>query len=332
MCEEFFDLILPQAGHRCIASVSNNKWRHSFLLDNEHAARKANALEALGECNVYFSCASYDDPSRGRKGHNVRSVKSFWLDLDTNEYKFAGDAAYIDKQDALNSLARFCCELGLISTTVVSSGFGIHAYWSMNEDMAPALWSETARALRRACDKWGLKVDHSRTTDIASILRVPGTNNRKDPNNPQPVKLMHLASAFNYFDFRQKLDAYLGAVELQSGPQPNYEGIGSNTQLLGTFPPSDARLIADQCAVIGHIRDTAGNVPEPLWFAGLGVLVHTVQGDDVCHEFSRGHPGYDFAETQAKIDRLKSYGPTLCDRLEILAAGLCDGCPHKENS
>lgn len=332
MCEDFFDLVLPKAGHRCIASQSNGKWLHAYRPENEGAAERAKALEVAGHSNVYFACASYDDPARGRKGHNVESVRSFWLDLDTNEFKIHGETAYAGKQDALEALARFCCELDISAITVVSSGFGIHVYWSMTDDMTPTLWSETAHVLRRACNKWGLKVDHSRTTDIASILRVPGTTNRKDPENPQPVQLLDLGSPISFADFRLKLDAYVRASDPFSSSQAFYEGVGGNTQLVAAYPPSDAHLIAERCAVMRHIRDTAGNVSEPLWFAGLGVLVHTVESDAACHDWSRGHPDYDFVKTQAKIERAKTFGPTLCERFEILSDGLCDGCPHKASA
>lgn len=330
MCKEFFDLILPRTGSRCITSQSNGKWLHAYRLENESAAERAMALDVAEQGNVYFACASYVDPSRGRKGDNVDAVRSFWLDVDTNEFRIHGDAAYDKKQDALVALANFCCELDLPDVTVVSSGYGIHVYWSMTNDMTPAIWSETARVLKQACNKWGLKVDHSRTTDVASILRVPGTANRKDPERSRPVKLLGFGSPISLAEFRRKLDAYVGVSDPENPPPAFYDGMNGNTQLLAAYPPSDAHLIAEKCTAIGHIRETKGNVPEPLWFAGLGVLVHTEQGDDICHEWSQGHAEYDFAKTQAKIDRLKRVGPTMCERMAIHSNGLCDGCPYRE--
>ena len=96
------------------------------------------------------------------------------------------------------------------------------------------------------------------------------------------------------------------------------------------YRPSDAFRLAEHCAVIRHVRDTGGNVSEPLWHAVLGVLVHTIQSDAICHDWSRGHPDYNEAETQAKIDRLRAYGPTTCVRLCSLSDGLCRGCSYRE--
>lgn len=330
--EDFFNLVLPQEGHRCVASETNGKWQHAYHPENGGAAEQVRAREVSGQNNVFFGCASYETPSGGRKGQNVQAVRSFWLDLDTNEFKIRGDAAYTGKQDALGALAVFCCDLGIRDVTVVSSGFGVHAYWSMDDDMSPIQWSETAHLLKRACDKWGLKVDHSRTTDIASLMRVPGTTNRKDPENHQPAKLLDLGKPVSLADFRHKIGSYVAGPILPSSAQAFSKEIGSNTQLITTYPPSDAHLIAEGCAVIRHIRDTAGYISEPLWFAGLGVLVHTEQGDDICHKWSQGHPEYDFAQTQAKIEHARAFPPTLCERLEALSDGLCSGCPFKDGA
>lgn len=188
MTKDFFDLILPSLGHRCIIHIHDGRKDHTFLSDNEHAAAKAAALDATEEGDVYFGCASFRETG-SRKGINAQAARSFWLDIDTAEFKGEGRAPYANRHVALSELERFCFELALPNPIIVSSGYGLHAYWPMATDLTPDEWKATARLLKSACDKWGLKVDHTRTCDIASILRVPGTHNRKDPANPQEVKL-----------------------------------------------------------------------------------------------------------------------------------------------
>ena len=185
----FLDLVLPGEGLRCIVHFHEGRKVHSFHTDNEGAATKAAALDALGDGDVYFGCATFRDPG-SRKGINAQTAKSMWLDLDTAEFKGEGIAPYSNRQVALSELERFGFELALPTPIVVSSGYGLHVYWPMDSALAPDEWRETARALKRVCDKWGLKADHSRTTDIASILRVPGTHNRKNPTAPQRVKML----------------------------------------------------------------------------------------------------------------------------------------------
>ena len=187
-----------------------------------------------------------------------------------------------------------------------------------------------AHLLKRATLKAGLKIDPSRTTDIASVLRVPGTANRKDPGKPRPVRLLYMGAPNDYAHFVATLSVYAGVEAAPAMEMPGGFAAGTNPTVSQDYPPSDAHRIAERCAVIRHIRDTRGHVSEPLWYAALGVLVHTIQSDAVCHDWSRGHPDYIVGETQAKIDRVKAYGPSTCARLDDLSNGLCDGCPHKE--
>ena len=319
----FLDRHLPHTGHRCIAHHCGTKFCPTFHADNRLAAAKAVTLDANERGEVYFGCAAYVDPSAGRKGHNVVAVRSFWLDIDTRESK--PDAPYADKEEAKVALAKFCCDADLAVPTLVDSGNGLHVYWPMDEDVTPNEWRRTANLLKWATLKAGLKVDPSRTTDIASVLRVPGTGNRKVPGKPRPVRLLYLGVPTSYAQLQASLLLYSGA-EARSGRLSNTRMISPN------FRPADAIRIAEHCAVIRHIRDTRGNVSEPLWHGALGVLVHTIQSDAVCHDWSRGHPKYNEAETQAKIDRLRSIGPTTCVRLCSLSGGLCRGCTYGEGA
>lgn len=96
------------------------------------------------------------------------------------------------------------------------------------------------------------------------------------------------------------------------------------------FPPSDAEQVADRCAIIGAMRNSKGqHQGEEEWRACLGVLRHTVQGEALCHEWSKGHPDYSRAQTQAKLDRLSAYGPTLCETLEACQPQACAACAFR---
>ena len=187
--KDFLDLVLPGVGLRCIVHIHDGWKDHTFHPDNEQAATKAAELDSTGNGDVYFGCATFRNPG-SRKGINAEAAQSIWLDLDTAEFKGEGNAPYANRQVALSELERFCFELALPTPVVVSSGYGLHVYWPMDAALAPDQWRETAHALKRVCGKWGLKADHSRTTDIASMLRVPGTQNRKNPAAPQRVKVL----------------------------------------------------------------------------------------------------------------------------------------------
>lgn len=104
----------------------------------------------------------------------------------------------------------------------------------------------------------------------------------------------------------------------------------SSLMLALDFPPSNADLVADQCNIIGEMRATAGqHQTEPEWRACLGVLLHTTQGEAVCHQWSQGHTGYSSAETNRKLDGLERFGPTTCDILGLYRPNACRVCPHR---
>ena len=110
----------------------------------------------------------------------------------------------------------------------------------------------------------------------------------------------------------------------------NAENDNSNLMLAQSYAPSDAELLAERCAIIGEMRNTRGrNQSEPEWRACLGVLLHTTQGASICHNWSQGHPGYSSAETNAKLDGLRPFGPTTCETLGLYRPAACQGCKHQ---
>ena len=92
--------------------------------------------------------------------------------------------------------------------------------------------------------------------------------------------------------------------------------------------PSDAATIADQCRQLGAMRDTLGQMPEPVWHACLGVLAHTMD-DSLAHEWSQETSVTIHEQTQEKLDRQRAIGPTTCARFEALNPQGCQGCPHQ---
>lgn len=173
---DFFSLVLPTEGLRCVATPDRGGFggfAHQFFDDNAEAARATLALDARGTAPVYFGCATYLT-SDNRTGANVAKVRSFWMDLDCGPEK-----PYITKRDGYRALMAFTEHLALPVPYVVMSGRGLHVYWPMDADMTPDEWRPTAFALKAATIDLKLRVDQSRTGDIATVLRAIGTHHRK---------------------------------------------------------------------------------------------------------------------------------------------------------
>ncbi len=118
------------------------------------------------------------------------SANAFWLDLDCGEAKADSGKGYSHIAAAHVAVTAFLESTKLpVPTHVVNSGGGLHVYWVFDKPLQRDEWQVTAGKLKALTHALGLLADDSRTSDIASVLRVPGTLNFKyDP--PRPVALL----------------------------------------------------------------------------------------------------------------------------------------------
>lgn len=133
--------------------------------------------------DLYFGVC----PRRIKSGKEeyIYNITSLWVDLDS-------DTGFT-KEQGLSRLQGF----KLKSSIVVDSGNGLHAYWLLK---TPELVNPDTKGILRGLARI-LGADHC--FDLPRILRVPGTKNYKDPNNPKKVKIIvfepELRYSFNEF-------------------------------------------------------------------------------------------------------------------------------------
>lgn len=342
----FLSKVLPTQGHYFIAVVRPEGGFTHFCVDSIAEASALARKFDLEGATVYHACASYRssfvetvarDPQTGeevrkrrqRVQENVAFLKSFWLDIDVG----ADDAQkYPTVKDAIIfGLAEFLKQTSLPIPMVVLSGGGLHCYWTLDKDITPELWCPTARALKLLVTRCGFKADPSRTADHASVLRPVGTHNRKG-GLIRPVGLFYDKPPVSFESFRESVYAACRdkGVDLadQSSPDIN-AGAGFVGDTSTTYPPSYGENIARECNQVRQMRDTRGNVSEPVWYGVIQILDKTVEGEKLIHEWSKGHPNYTPDETNRKISQVKPFGPTSCATMEARNPEGCMGCPHK---
>ena len=116
-----------------------------------------------------------------------------WADIDYGTIGHAKPAFYATKQDALDGLKRVSDELGAKPTFIVDSGGGLHAWWALQEPASDTEWREAIDRLNHAVN------GDVCATDLARILRVPGTKNYKvDP--PRAVRLLEVSECWTEID------------------------------------------------------------------------------------------------------------------------------------
>jgi hypothetical protein len=104
-------------------------------------------------------------------------------------------------------------------------------------------WQPHARQLKDLTKVCGFQADDSRTADIASVLRVPGTLNHKY-TPPRPVSLEYASDAF--IERSVMLDAIAGAHTKLCGTKPTSHPIlaGTTTASADVYVPPDLVKLA----------------------------------------------------------------------------------------
>lgn len=334
--QEFYTRILPSVGVYFLASPMPPPYtgfKHYAYTTIPDLVEGTRALVAAGQ-TVFHACASYSEPfiettdavtgkikRAYRKHSNVRAISSFWVDLDCGEGK-----PYATQNEAAQALIEFLKESGLPNPIIISSGNGLHLYWPYESNLLPNQWGKVASLLKQTMLAYGLHPDPERTADPSSILRPVGALHRK--GTPKPVVCLRDAPSVNLNNFVTLLVAAAKRKGVKN-KAPRQPTKSLNADLTVQQEPSSAILIAGKCQQIADIRNTQGNVPEPLWYAGIGVLRFCEEGPELIHEWSQGYSGYSAAETDEKIQHHidSGVGPTTCAKFDSTNPGVCANCP-----
>ncbi|MHB8388022.1 MAG: DUF927 domain-containing protein [Acidobacteriaceae bacterium] len=339
---EFFRRILPATGLYVVARLLGKGFRHQVCETVEEASAYALAFDAQG-VPTYHACAAFREASvetkhgeevwhQVRTHANVRALRSFYMDLDVKP----GNPRAFESQDAAcEALASFCTIIGVPLPMVVSSGGGIHIYWTLDHEILPQVWKQTAEDLKQLAAYHKFNADPAVTADQARVLRPVGTWNRK-ASIGRPVELVIDSMPVLFLTFRAAVIAALKSagikqIEAVRQVEGQTEGINQAFAVQRDFAPCSGVKVATKCAQLAKIRDTRGCVPEPHWYAAIQLLCHATEGDALIHQWSNGYEGYSEAETNQKIAQVRSQGlgPTLCTTFESRAPGGCDGCPFR---
>ena len=144
--QEFFDAVLPSHGLICLVGLRHDRSGPPivkyFDMGNPTSHETIRELDADGR-EVYFGCASYTDSEKPKDVRNVHSIQSFYIDIDCGK-----DGCYKNKKEALSELTRFCNETRLPVPTIVDSGRGIHAYWTLTHSIDFNTWKPIANAFK----------------------------------------------------------------------------------------------------------------------------------------------------------------------------------------
>lgn len=352
----FLKKILPSEGLYCVAVLNQyGGFKHSFYHNLDDAISKINTLDAAGytcyiaqasfdkdkinEAREYnktlknLSSAEYKQKKKVVRGQvNTTYLKSFFLDIDCGE-----KWPLKNQKEGIDALKKFISDTVLPFPAVVNSGNGLYVYWILDEQIPSSQWSTIAYILKQVVAKYSPEIggDSSRTADSASVLRIPGTTNRKLGKSPKNVTLLKDAEPIKFMSFVRALSVAAKKKNINiTKTQAPKESKDLNSEFFSGLDqksvPSIATKIADNCAQLDLMRSTGGDIVEPLWYACLGILVHCESGEEFAHAWSKGHAEYDADETNKKLQQWRDakVGPTTCANLGSVNPFKCVGCKH----
>ena len=352
---DFLSSVLPNVGGYVIAyqGISDVKIKQKYY-------KYISGLISFGEIyeneatDVWFAPATYKqgwhtvETKLGTKPvlrtqDNVAYTKALWLDIDVGD-----DKPYKTRQEASKALATFIKELGLPRPWVVGSGeCGLHLYFVLDEAVERNEWQYLADRLKQACKEHGIHQDPSRTADIASILRMPNTNNMKQVRKAtgqahKTAVLVHGKSA-SYETYKQVLDKFTPVhdrthqlpalpTELPSVAIPPHIAQIAHQYfqpIKDDYPTRDVMEVIMGCGQM-HPKEV-NNWNEPIFRGVIGTLRYCERGVAAIHKLaslSKYYTGPEF--TQTKLDYLEDndIAPFTCDYFRAERPDVCARCPN----
>lgn len=283
---------------------------------------------------------------------NALKVKAIWADVDVG----TKPGEYATVEDALKAVIQFRERHSLPPfSAIVGSGGGIQIYWISTTAMTVKEWAPYAEGLRALMLQDKLVKDPGVTTDVARILRVPGTRNHKyDP--PAPVRLFNVPLVM--YDFPTQL-AVLPTIAPaahtvqvnKSAPSIFADGVDASLFVKPAFTINDgtslqggidkhadillkAPPIFKECGFYQHALLTGGvDYSQPLWMLSVLGATFMENGNAIAHAISKGHPSYSPDDTQALYDRKvaeradRGIGYPSCAAIAGAGSEACKTCP-----
>lgn len=329
---DLLDTVLPTEGRYCVLGIGRYPDQH-FVDTKEEVEQLAEAF-VKRRVDAYFGCAKFG-PLNNRTHANATYFRALWMDIDCGPTKGVPDEkgvikGYLDQQIGLAEFKKFCIAVGLPKPIIVSSGYGIHAYWLLQETVSRAEWEPLANRLRELCVEHGLIVDSS-VFEASRVLRIPGTFNFKQEDPKEVVVLNEDTPRMTY----QAIKELLGAPEPKAD-LPDF--------IPRTISPMMEALMGNKvkrfktimlkgeagCAQLNHCYADQNNIDEPLWRSALSIAAFCVDGDSAAHKLSSEHESYDPIEVDRKVANIrKKGGPHHCATFEKINPQGCEGCIHK---
>jgi hypothetical protein len=260
------------------------------------AAKKAQELAR--DHDVYFGLGlqaeSLPADRRGESKHVV-AIPGLWIDIDIAGPNHKAVNLPKTREEALEFLHSLPWQPSLI----VFSGGGIHAYhlfkelWCFDSDQERARAQELSRRFQAYIiaegTSRGWKIDN--TSNLAQVLRVPGSYNRKQPDNPVLVEVIqdfpdrrYSPADFEEFLPKKETSEAKPRIEPESRLIGAEEGERNNTIFRMVCSWRSSNLTEREIKILAHAQNN--NCASPLSVREVDAVV-----EGACRRYDAGTSG-----------------------------------------
>ena len=175
---DFLDFIQPGEGLTEVRRIMDGKVKQHWFENHAEVTDLSLQWSDAG-WDVYYGVLPRLDHG-GKASDVARYTSTLWADVDAKAHSDS-------KQASLMSLIDYA----IPPAVVVDSGHGYHAYWVLDSFIPIDKACNIMRGIARQ-----VKGDH--VYDAPRILRLPGTQNWKDPDHPLPVRVLRFDATRRY--------------------------------------------------------------------------------------------------------------------------------------
>lgn len=338
--QKWFLAFDPNGSNKPLRQVSG----HGRAEYDEAVARLADR-----NVDVWTARAGFAEDAKTRAFKNVVGVKCYSIDIDIEPSGMKGASpCYGTQEDALQALLQLRKDnvIPRISA-LVSSGYGLHVWWMIDEVLPADLWLAGAKNLKQNISEADpkLAIDTTRWVDASGLLRPwPSTNFKHGGARAVEALALvedvaHPVSAFAPAARVASVVARMPGIRVRTGVLPQEKGKkvskGTEEQPRTLLPLAE---LERTCGVLRHYKENRiAAASEPEWRTALSLVCSSIEWESAIHDYSRDHPDYDPQATDDKAAKIiEANTPPSCAviRQNIMGSheerSACAGCPFAQ--
>jgi putative DNA primase/helicase len=204
-------LSMVRSGPGYLARISESEgFQQEWVRSNDCIPDLADQYWA--KYNLYVSLATFPDQRASRISDHATALFSFWADIDRHE-----NSKYATDTEIDAAIDDFLLKTALPQPNLKHyTGYGLHIYWTLEEGLKLSDWQPMADQLQALLQTLQVGADPI-TADAARILRLPGTQNFRDPLDPVETRLVVLSE--EHTDIETFGNALSAAAQKYSPPR-----------------------------------------------------------------------------------------------------------------